>query len=100
MKHLPMVISIKFHSAEDGEGRGFSLWIPLFIIVPLVLIILLALFLLILPFLIISIIVTWEMEWWRYLWHGLPAFFKTMHELPGLKVDVEDKKQKVYIAVD
>lgn len=99
MKSLPMVISLKFCSNEDNDGRGFYLWIPLFIVVPVVLIILLALFLLILPFLLISLIVTWEIGWWRYLWYGVPAFFKTMHELPGLKVDVEDKKQKIYIAI-
>ena len=101
MNRPPMLITLKFHSNDDDEyGRGFSLWIPLFIIVPVVLLITLALFLLALPFLFVYVLVSWDIRWWRYLRYGVPAFFETMHALLGLKVDVEDNKQKIYIDVD
>ncbi|MGA9049614.1 MAG: hypothetical protein WB588_11540 [Dehalococcoidia bacterium] len=93
-----MIMSLKFHSSEDSDNGRVGLWIPLFIIVPVILIIIMALFLLALPFLLVYLIITCNMRWCRYLWYGLPAFFKTMNELPGLKVDVENQKQKIYIA--
>ena len=100
MKCPPMVISLKFRCNKEDEDRGgFGLWLPLFIIAPVILLILLALFLVALPFMLISLIITWNAGWLRYLWYGIHAFFKTMHELPGLKIDVEDRKNKIYIAV-
>jgi hypothetical protein len=99
MKCPPMCITLKFRSSEAGSGKEFCLWVPLFIIVPIALIILLALFLIALPFLLISLIITWNTGWLRYLWYGIPAFFKTLHALSGLSVDVENLKQKVYIAI-
>ncbi len=94
-----MLISLRFRSNADQHGRGFGLWIPLFILVPIAMVFLLALFLIALPFLLVSLIFTWDMGWWRWLVFGVPVFFKTMHALPGLKVDVEEGKQKIYIAV-
>jgi hypothetical protein len=100
MKRPPMVVSLHFRSYDEGEeSAGFRLWVPLFIIAPIVIIILLALFLLALPFLLVAFIFTWYTDWWRYLWHGIPAFINTLHELTGLNVDVEDQKQKIYIAI-
>ena len=99
MKCPPMLISLKFHSTDDEHDGGWGLWIPLFILAPIALVLLLALFLIALPFLLISVLFTWQVGWWRWLVFAVPAFFKTMHELPGLKVDVEAGKQKIYIAV-
>lgn len=99
MKCPPMLLSLKFRSNVDISDRGFGLWIPLFIIVPIAMIILLVLFLIALPFLLVSLAYTWHMGWWRWLFWGIPDFFKTMNALPGLKVDVQDRKQNIYIAV-
>jgi len=101
MKRPPMLITLKFHSDDDGEdSSGFTIWIPLFIIVPVIFLIILPLFLLALPFLFVYVLVTWDTGWWRYLRYGLPAFFETTHALPGLKVDVEDRNQKIYMDVN
>jgi hypothetical protein len=99
MKRPPTAMVVKFRNYESGEGKGVSLWIPLFIIVPFVLLILLALLLLILPFLFLYELFTWDTRWWKYVRHGVPAFFETTHAMPGLKVDVEDQQQKIYIDV-
>jgi len=99
MKRPPMLLSLKFGSDGDKDGGGMHLWIPLFIIGPVALIILLALFLVALPFILLSMLFTWQLRWVRWIIYGIPAFFSTMHELPGLKVDIQDSKQKIYIAI-
>jgi hypothetical protein len=99
MKMPPMFVTLRINPRDGDEEEGFTLWIPLFIIVPLVLIILLALFLVALPFLILSVILTWRFDWLRWLAFALPAFFGTMHELSGIKVDVVDGRQKIFIDV-
>ncbi len=99
MKRPPMFVTLRINPGKDYEDDGFTLWIPLFIVVPILFIILLALFLVALPFLIISLIFTWQEEWWSWLTFSVVAFFRTMHELPGLKVDIEDGRQKIFIDV-
>ena len=98
MNYPPSMIYLKFRSVKEN-GHDFMLWIPLFIIVPIVLLILLAIFLIVLPFLLISLIFTWNMWWWRYLWHGVPAIFQTLHSLKGTNVDLDDSRQKIYIKI-
>jgi hypothetical protein len=101
MKHPPMLITLRFKSAADEENsHGFSLWIPLFIIVPVILLILLLVLLLALPFLLVYVLITWDIGWWRYIRYGTPIFFETMQALLGLKVAVEDRTRKIYIDVN
>jgi hypothetical protein len=97
MKRPPMIVSFKINSKDTKHG--FGLWVPLFIIGPIALIILLALFLVALPFILLSFLFTWNLRWWRYLIMGVPAFFNTMHSLPGLKIDISDKQNDIYIAI-
>jgi len=97
MKMPPMFATVRIDSHDEEEG--FTLWIPLFIIVPLALIILLALFLVALPFMVISIIVTWRFDWVYWALMAVPAFFNTMTQLSGLKVDIADGRQKVFIDI-
>jgi hypothetical protein len=98
MKHPPMLMAIKFGSIEKRSGN-FALWIPLFIIGPIALILLLALLLIALPFIFLSFLFTCNAAWWRRLWYGIPAFFNVMHSLPGLNMDIKDKKNIVYIDI-
>ena len=97
MKRPPLMLSLKFGRRENNHG--FGLWIPLFIAGPIALIILLALFLVALPFMLLSLIFTWNPGIWQKLIMGVSAFFDTMHSLPGLKIDVDDGKNVVYIAI-
>jgi hypothetical protein len=97
MKRPPLLLSLKFGKKE--KGHGFGLWIPLFIIGPVALIILLALFLIALPFMLISLVFTWHLGLWQRLIMGVAAFFDILHSLPGLKVDIEEGENIVYIAI-
>lgn len=99
MRRPPTLMVVKYRNSNNEYGRQVSLWVPLFIIVPIILLILLALLLLVLPFFFLYVLFTWDTRWWKYLRHGIPAFFETMHALLGLKVDVEDRQQKIYIDV-
>jgi hypothetical protein len=94
-----MLVSLKFGKGRDENGGGFSLWVPLFILGPIALVIFLALFLIALPFILVATLITWQLKWIRWIVYGIPAFFNTVNELVGLKVDVEDSKQKIYIAI-
>ncbi len=98
MRRLPTLMVVKVRNSDESS-RQVSLWVPLFIIVPIILLILLAVFLLILPFVFLYVLFTWDTKWWKYVRRGVPAFFETMHALLGLKVDVEDRQQKIYIDV-
>jgi ABC-type transport system involved in multi-copper enzyme maturation permease subunit len=98
MKRPPMVLSMKFRSIE-GEGSRFGIWLPLFIIGPVALLLLLVLLLIVLPFVFLSFLFTMNTVWWRRLWYGIPAFFRLMHSLPGLNLDVENKKNTVYLDI-
>lgn len=99
MNRPPLTLTLKFRSSTE-DGRPVKIWLPLFIIVPVILLIFLALCLLVLPLLMVYVLLTWDTRWWRYLRHGVPAFFQSMHALLGLKVDAEDKKQQIYIDVN
>ncbi len=90
---------VKFCNSESDGGKGVSLWLPLFIIVPIILLIILALLVLALPFLFLYVLFTWDTRWWKYVRRGVPTFFETTHAMPGLKVDVEDRQQKLYIDI-
>ncbi|MBN1689809.1 MAG: hypothetical protein JW901_02170 [Dehalococcoidia bacterium] len=101
MKRPPMLITMRFQPDSEVENsHGFSICIPLFIIVPVVLLIVLPLLLLALPFLFVYVLITWDIGWWRYIRYGAPAFFETIHALLGLEVAVEDRNRKIYIDVN
>jgi hypothetical protein len=95
MRWPPYLMKLKFRN----PNHGFSIWLPLFIIGPIALIFLLALCLIALPFLFLSLLFTWRWYWLEYALTGTKAFFWIVWALPGLKVDVEDRKQHVVIAI-
>ena len=99
MKQFP---SLMFFNCRSGEnsGKGMRLWLPLFLVIPLVLLTCLALFLLILPLLLVYTLVTFNTRWWHYLRNGAPALLRTARALPGLKVNVEDKEEQIYIDIN
>jgi hypothetical protein len=99
MKMPPLFATVSVSHPDGDEENGFTLWVPLFIIVPLAMIILLALFLVALPFLLLSFMFTWEADWVQWLARAAPAFFKMGSELPGLHINVLAGRQKVFIDV-
>ena len=76
------------------EGRHIRLWLPLFLIFPLI-----AVFVLLLtPFILIAAIVLWPSGWGRSLLLAGPALFRVLCELRGLKVDVAQSSERMYIS--
>jgi len=93
MKWPPYLMQLKVHSPK----HVFSIWLPLFIIGPIVLIFVLVLFLIALPFLLLSLMFTWEFDYWQYI-KKAPLFVNLLFSLRGLQVDVEDREQHFVIA--
>jgi hypothetical protein len=91
MKWPPYLMYFRIHD--------FGLWVPLFIFGPILLLILLAIVLLALPFLLIAFIFTWNIRIWQWLWFGIRALFTALHSLPGLRIDIDDRKEHVSIAI-
>jgi hypothetical protein len=91
MKWPPYLMSLRIHD--------FELWIPLFILAPAFLAILLAVVLIALPFLLVAFIFTWNIMIWRWLWFGIRGLFSVLHSLPGTKIDIDDRKERISIAI-
>jgi len=94
MKWPPYLLKIAFRN----HRRGFALWLPLFLIGPVVLVFLLAIVLILLPFALLAMLFSWRVGWWRPMLFSMPAILRLLCHLPGLKVDVEGKEGRVYIA--
>jgi hypothetical protein len=99
MSFPPYMIYMKSANLKEDRPRGFTLWIPLFIVVPILIILALALFLILLPFLLIAFIFTWNLWSWHTFWHGIPAIFRIFHSLKGTNVDIEDNKQLIHVKI-
>jgi hypothetical protein len=94
MSRPPMLMHIKI----QNEERDFAFWLPLFLLIPLALVILVILS----PLILISILVLWFMGWDRWVRWSLLALkvaFVSFCSLRGLKVDVQNGNQYVYISV-
>jgi len=76
------------------NGRGVSLWLPLFLIWPLVIAVQLAL----LPFLLLAIIVLWPSGWGERLFAASITLICVVCALRGLAIEVDRPEQQVNIA--
>jgi hypothetical protein len=94
MKWPPYLLKLRI----QNQHHAFGLWLPLCLIMPVILVFLLAVFLILLPFALLVMLFTWRLGWWRPIALGMPALFRLLCSLPGLRVDVEGKAGHVYIA--
>ncbi len=104
MKRPPLLIRVQIH----GQERRFPIWLPLFLLVPLVLVLLIILS----PLILIAIIVL------RLTGRGseLPpvvraslailcsvrrirAAFDVLCSMPGLRVDLCNRNERVYVSI-
>jgi hypothetical protein len=83
------------HITVRNEHDDFGLWLPLFLVWLLLLAFLLAL----LPLIIIAAVVLWWLGWGAWAWRAIAGFYGTVCALRGLKVDVMNGENKVYISV-
>jgi hypothetical protein len=91
MNRPPLWMRMKF---DNGE-RTFGLWLPLFLLIPLALVVLIILS----PLILIAIIVLWPSGWGRLGLLALPAAWRIFCSMRGLKVDVRNPDECVYISV-
>jgi hypothetical protein len=90
MKRPPMLMHVKIR----GEGRGFGLWLPLFLLLPLAL----AAFIILSPLILIAILVFWPSGWRKRGLHIFGAAFEVFNSMRGLKVDVQSGHHCIYIS--
>jgi hypothetical protein len=91
MSWPPMLMHIKVRNHETN----FGLWLPLFLLAPLVLVIILILS----PLILIALIVFWCLGWGRIAWFTIRMVFVSLWNLHGLKIDVQNPKETVFISI-
>ncbi|MFA5054837.1 MAG: hypothetical protein WC562_01515 [Dehalococcoidia bacterium] len=91
MNRPPVWIRIKI----QGERGGFRLWLPLFLLLPLALVVLIILS----PLILIAVIVLWPSGWGRWALAVLRAAYNVLCSIRGLKVDIQSRRETVYISI-
>lgn len=91
MSWPPMLMHVKIHSKD----ANFGLWLPLFLLAPLVLAILLVLS----PLILIALFVCYCLGWGKMVWFAIQMVFISLWNLHGLKVDVQNAKETVFISI-
>ena len=90
MNRPPAWIWIK---VKDERG-GFRLWLPLFLLLPPVILVAVILS----PLILIAAAVLWPSGWGRWLLSVMRAVYDIFCSLRGLKVDVHNRRETVYIS--
>ena len=88
---IPLLMKIKI---PRQSKRSLSLYLPLFV----AWFILIAVFLLLLPLILIAYIVCWNKGYGRLVLLFFPMIFAILWYMRGLKIDVKDKKQHIYLS--
>ena len=104
MKRPPMLMRVQIH----GKERRFILWLPLFLLLPLALVLLIILS----PLILVAIIILrlWGRE--RQLSpaagaslrilcsvRGIRAALDVLCSRPGLRVDIYNRNERIYVSV-
>jgi hypothetical protein len=88
---LPLTISLRI---KNPEGRGFRLWLPLFLIWPLVLILVLAFT----PLVLLISLILWPFGKGRAPLMFAPVILYVLCNLRGMRVDISGEEQ-VYVNI-
>jgi hypothetical protein len=104
MKRPPMLMRVQIR----GEGRGFCLWLPLFVLLPLTLVLLIGLS----PLILLAVFILWLSGRGRraLLVTGIVfrllcsmrlirAAVDLLCSMPGLRVDVYNRNQRIHVSV-
>jgi len=91
-----------------GEERKFRLWLPLFLLVPLAVLLLIILS----PVILVAIVIIRVTGWGKRLSpvartslgilcsvRGIRAAFDVLCSMPGLRIDVRNNKERVYVSI-
>ena len=91
MMFPPSILRLRIHNKQ----HNFSLWLPLFLLWPL----LLVLGLLLLPLLLIAAVILSYRGWGIPLLLAGPAIFGLLCALRGLKVEIGQNSEQVFISL-
>ena len=91
MKRPPMLMHLRI----QGEERGFGLWLPLFLLLPLALVV----FIILSPQILLAVLVLWPGGWGKRSLLILKAAFEVFCSMRGLRVDIQNSNQCVYVSV-
>ncbi|MDD5127520.1 MAG: hypothetical protein PHR43_05445 [Dehalococcoidales bacterium] len=91
MSWPPMLMHVKVR----GEDTNFGLWLPLFLLWPIVLAVLIILS----PLVLAAVLVLWPGGWGRWSLRVLRDSLRVLCAMRGLRVDVRERRQCVYISV-
>ena len=78
-----------------GSDHRFGFWLPLF----LGFLILGALFLAFLPLVLLVVIILWPIGWGRWLIEAIKTGYIVLCSLKGLKVDIQNQKDIIYVNI-
>ncbi len=88
----PSVLQVKVKK----ESRNISLWFPLFVIWPFLALAALALA----PIVVTLAVLFWWTGWGKPMLYSFPLFYSMFCALRGLRVDVQQPNQHVYISIN
>lgn len=104
MKRPPMLMRVRI----DGRERNFLLWLPLFLLLPVVLVLLIILS----PLILIAIVILRLRGRERQLSptaevfvrvfcsvRGIKAAIDLLCSMPGLRVDIYNHSERIYVSV-
>ena len=91
MKRPPMLMHVRI----QGREKVFSLWLPLFLLLPLAFVI----FIILSPLILIAVLVLWPSGWGKRSLLVLRTALDVFCSIRGLKVNVQNIRQCVYISV-
>lgn len=104
MKRPPMLMRVQIR----GEDRGFCLWLPLFLLLPLALVLLIILS----PLILLAVFILWLSGRGKraLLVTGIAfrllcsmrlirAAVDLLCSMPGLRVDVYNRNERIYVSV-
>jgi hypothetical protein len=77
------------------KNRRIGLWLPLFLLWPVAL----ALLIILSPLILIAVLVLWPTGWGEWVLKILGAAGRIVCSLRGLRVDIQNQYQTVYISV-
>ena len=91
MSWPPMLMHVKVEKPDNS----FGLWLPLFLLLPLALVVLIILS----PLILIATIVLWPSGWGKWAWLALWGAIVSLWSLRGLKVDIQNQRESVFISI-
>ena len=88
---IPLILKIKI---PNKNGNEFKLYLPLFI----GWLILLPILLLLLPLILVISVLAWNTVYGRLILYFYPILLSLLWNLQGLKIDIKDKNNQIFLS--